>query len=360
MNSTYITTSLFKTTSYRDPMTSRERVRAALTFSKPDRPPRDLWSLPYISLYRKAELDALLARFPVDFGRPELSPGSDDLDIEKLRHPGTYRDEWGSVWHVGEPGVVGEVKEPVLNDWSGLRSFQPPWECLRSRNWDHVNRLCDASPQFMLSATCARPFERLQFLRGPENFYMDLAYDTAEVRVLIGMVRDYYREEVLAWSGTNVDAVFLMDDWGSNSSLLISPATWREVFKPIYREYCEIIRKAGKFVFFHSDGNIESIYPDLIEIGVDALNSQLFCMNIEKLGELHRGKITFWGEIDRQQVLPYGTPEAVHAAVHRVRKALDNGKGGVIAQCEWGKDNSAENIAAVFEAWDNGRAGRVE
>jgi hypothetical protein len=290
-------------------------------------------------------------RFPGDFGRPEFSPGSDDLDLQKLSQPGSYKDEWGSVWHVGEPGVIGEVKEPIISDWSVLTSFQPPWGCLKSRDWDNVNRICDSSPLFMVSGTCARPFERLQFLRGSENLYMDLAYNSAEVHQLIGMVRDYYREDVIAWSRSNVDGVFLMDDWGSNSSLLISPAQWREVFKPIYREYCEIIKKAGKFVFFHSDGNIEAIYPDLIEIGVDALNSQLFCMDIEKLGEQHRGKITFWGEIDRQQVLPYGTPEDVRAAVHRVRKALDNGRGGVIAQCEWGKDNSAANISAVFEAW---------
>lgn len=332
-------------------MTSRERVRAALTFSNPDRPPRDLWPLPYISLFRKAELEALLSRFPGDFGRPELSPGSDDLDLKKLELPGSYRDEWGSIWHVGEPGVIGEVKQPILNDWSAFPSFQPPRESLRNRNWDNVNRSCDASSLFMISGTCARPFERLQFLRGSENFYMDLAYDTAEVRKLIEMVTDFYREEVQAWSRTNVDAVFLMDDWGSNTSLLISPARWREVFKPIYREYCEIIKKAGKFVFFHSDGNIESIYPDLIEIGVDALNSQLFVMNIERLGDLHRGKITFWGEIDRQRILPYGTPEEVRGSVHRVRKALDPGNGGVIAQCEWGKDNSLTNVSAVFEAW---------
>jgi len=205
----------------------------------------------------------------------------------------------------------------------------------------------------MLSGVCARPFERLQFLRGTENLYMDLAYDTAEIRLLIDMVREFYREDVNAWSRSNVDGVFLMDDWGSNTSLLISPAQWRVVFKPIYKELCDIIKKAGKFVFFHSDGNIESIYPDLIEIGIDALNSQLFCMDIERLGERYRGKISFWGEIDRQRILPYGTQNDVHAAVRRVRKALDNGCGGVIAQCEWGKDNSVENIAAVFEAWES-------
>jgi hypothetical protein len=121
----------------------------------------------------------------------------------------------------------------------------------------------------------------------------------------------------------------------------------------MYREYCGMIHNAGKYVFFHSDGHIEAIYGDLIEVGVDAVNSQLFCMNIEELGHLYKGKVTFWGEIDRQHVLPLGTPEEVKAAVGRVRAALDDGRGGVIAQCEWGKNNPKENIMAVFEAWED-------
>jgi len=143
----------------------------------------------------------------------------------------------------------------------------------------------------------------------------------------------------------------LMDDWGSNNALLISPAMWRHMFKPLYREYCDIIHAAGKYVFFHSDGNIESIYADLIEVGVNALNSQLFCMNIEELGRKYKGKITFWGEIDRQFVLPFGTENEIKGAVNRVRRALDDGRGGVIAQCEWGKDNSQSSIETVFQAW---------
>jgi uroporphyrinogen decarboxylase len=106
-----------------------------------------------------------------------------------------------------------------------------------------------------------------------------------------------------------------------------------------------------EFVFFHSDGHIAAIHPDLIEIGVDAVNSQLFCMDIEDLGCRFKGPITFWGEIDRQHILPFGTAEEIHAAVRRVRAALDDGRGGVFAQCEWGNDVSAENVAAVFEAW---------
>ena len=61
--------------------------------------------------------------------------------------------------------------------------------------------------------------------------------------------------------------------------------------------------------------------------------------------------MTFWGEIDRQHILPYGTPDEVRGAVLRVRHILDDGHGGVIAQCEWGKDNTRRNIEAVFRAW---------
>ena len=69
------------------------------------------------------------------------------------------------------------------------------------------------------------------------------------------------------------------------------------------------------------------------------------------VGNLYKGKVTFWGEIDRQYALPFGTPEEVRQAVARVRHALDDGAGGVIAQCEWGKDNAKENIETVFQSW---------
>jgi hypothetical protein len=293
----------------------------------------------------------VLDRFPLDFGRPELTPGTGGDDIQKYRTAGTYVDEWGSVWHVGEPGVIGEVKEPALADWSNLATFQPPWDLIRKRDLGRVNASCEKSNKFMLPPVYARPFERLQFLRGTENLYVDLAYDTNELRKLLEMVHEFYLEDVSWWANSNVDAVFLMDDWGSRRALLISPQMWRTVFKPLYKDYCDIIHKAGKFVFFHSDGHIEAIYGDLIEVGVNALNSQLFCMDIEGLAAKYKGRVTFWGELDRQHVMPFGTPKEVRESVLRVRRALDDGRGGVIAQCEWGKDGSRANIEAAFEAW---------
>jgi uroporphyrinogen decarboxylase len=134
--------------------------------------------------------------------------------------------------------------------------------------------------------------------------------------------------------------------------LLISPHTWREFFKPLYADYCRAIHQADKFAFFHSDGHIAAIIADLIDCGVDALNSQLFCMDIEELARRYGGHITFWGEIDRQRILPFGTGDEVRQAVRRVRRAFDTGEGGLIAQFEWGNDVPAEAVRIAFEAWE--------
>lgn len=332
-------------------MTSRERMIKTLQFQNPDRTPRDLWALPGVTMAQKDSYEALLQRFPLDIGRPHFKPGQSRRASGTAYEVGRYVDEWGSVWHVAEYGVAGEVKEPILADGSGLKAFQAPWELIHERDLSPVQESCEKSDLFMMSDCCARPFERMQFLRGTENVFLDLAYGTSEFFQLLRKVHEFYLEDVAAWSNTAVDAVMTMDDWGAQGALLISPKQWREVFKPLYKDYCDIIHGAGKYAFFHSDGHIEAIYGDLIEVGMDAINSQLFCMDIEALGLRHKGKVTFWGEMDRQHLLPFGTPAEVREAVRRVRNALSTGTGGLIAQCEWGKNNPRENIEALYEEW---------
>ncbi len=123
------------------------------------------------------------------------------------------------------------------------------------------------------------------------------------------------------------------------------------LFKPLYRQYVEILHARDKFVLFHCDGNVAEILEDLAEIGVDAVHAELSLMDLDALAECLRGRITFWGEIDRRRILPFGTPDEVRAAVCRLRSALDFGQGGVVAQCRWGIDVPFKNVAAVFEQW---------
>jgi uroporphyrinogen decarboxylase len=336
-------------------MTSRERVFAALNFKNPDRAPRNLWALGWVYMFAKDQIEAVSREYPDDLtgagymGKSDRARGGDG-------HKGTYVDEWGCLWELGESGMAGEVKHPPIADWSALDTYQPPWEILERADFENVNRaqtknLDDANPKFFNLGTSLRPFERMQFLRGSENLYMDMGYDSAEFRRLCAMVHEFYMREIQSAVKTDCDGITFMDDWGSQKSLLISPDMWRQYYKPMYKDYCDTIRKAGKKIFFHSDGHIMSIYEDLIELGVSAVNSQLFCMDIEEIARRFRGRITFWGEISRQETLPFGTVEDVYRAVGRVRRALDDGRGGVIAQCEWGANNPPANIRAVFEAW---------
>jgi uroporphyrinogen decarboxylase len=336
-------------------MTPRDRVMKALTFSRPDRAPRHLWYLPGIEMHRPEELARMRALYPEDFTGAGLVYGKGARASGDPARKGSYVDDWGSTWEVYQEGVVGEVKRPAVEDWAALDGLIPPREILAA-DWPAVDAARASTDRFILAGTTVRPFERMQFLRGTENLYMDMAWGDARFLRLRSLVHEFYLEELSLWARRDVDALSFMDDWGSERALLVNPAMWREYYKPLYAEYARVIRESGKSVFFHSDGNIEAIIPDLIEIGVDALNSQLFCMDIEGVARRHRGKITFWGEIDRQKLLPFGTPDEVRAAVRRVRAALDDGNGGVIAQCEWGLRDPFDNVAAVFSAWDAPRA----
>ena len=333
-------------------MTGRERVRRCIEFDCPDRVPRDVWVAP-IALHEhgREKLDDFGRRWPTDVDSPGVAqPALEALIEGEMFEAGTYRDEWGCAFENIQAGVHGEVKQPIVDDWSKLDRIRPPAEALEL-DIEAVNRACAAGDRFMLSGCCPRPFERAQFLRGSEDLLMDLAEESDELHELLRIVHDFFCKEFEVWGRTDVDGMRIMDDWGSQLALLTSPAQWRRIFKPMYADYARIARDAGKKMFMHSDGHIFEVYEDLIEIDVDVINSQLFCMDIEEIGRRFKGRITFWGEIDRQHILAYGTPADARAAVQRVVDNLYDPAGGVIGQFELGCATKLENADAVFQAW---------
>jgi len=330
--------------------TPRELVYQTLNFEGPARAPRQLWVLPWAEQHYPEELAALRRDFPDDIkgigGHHRVLPKTAG-DPHRI---GTYTDEWGATFHNIQDGVIGEVKDPLIKDWiTDVRKVHIPRELL-TIDRDAVNRDCAATDRFTMAGACPRPFEQLQFLRGTENLYADLADPPAEMLSFLKTMHDFYCELLQVWAGTDVDALMFMDDWGSQNALLISPRLWRELFKPLYRDYIQIAHGAGKKIFMHSDGHTLAIYPDMVELGLDAFNTQIFCIGVENLKPF-AGKITFWGEIDRQSLLPYGTPEDIEVAVRRVHANLW-ANGGCIAQCEFGAGAKPENVRRVFETWD--------
>jgi hypothetical protein len=331
--------------------TSRELVHQTLDFRGPTRAPRHLWHLPWAQMTFPREFDAILRDFPPDInmanGRLRQPPPTRGDAYEV----GQYVDEWGCTFHNLHRGVIGEVRTPLITDWDADASkvvFPTGWLTI---DRDAVNRDCAASDQFQVAGIVPRPFERLQFLRTSEELYMDLADPPDSMLAFLKRLHEFYCQLFEAWCRTDIDAIFFMDDWGSQNALLINPALWREMFKPLYADYIGIAHAAGKKAFMHSDGHLLAILPDLVEIGLDALNSQIFCMGAENMAP-YAGKITFWGEIDRQYLLARGSTQEVAAAVREVHHHLWR-NGGCIAQCEFGAGAKPENVRAVFETWDS-------
>lgn len=335
--------------------TSRELVRRSLRFEKPARIPRDLWTLPWAEAHFPSELAEIRRRFPPDIvTAPPVNTPSRRLRGDPYT-PGLYTDEWGCTFVNIQAGAIGEVRDPILanvEDWSGV---SPPYEILPAhpeRARGDIARFCSSTDRFVIAEACPRPWERYQFLRGTLNALMDMGSVEDAARALLRQIHGFYLKELEFWVSTDVDAVRFMDDWGSQSRLLIAPRLWRAVFKPFYRDYADLAHSRGKFIFMHSDGNIEEIFPDLVEIGIDAVNSQLFCMDLGKVRSAARGRLTFWGEIDRQQVLPSDDPEAGRRAVRHVAADLYDPAGGIIAQLEFGLAANPRVVTAVFDEWE--------
>ncbi len=134
--------------------------------------------------------------------------------------------------------------------------------------------------------------------------------------------------------------------------MLCSPDAWRRIFKPHYQTLFDVVHEHGKKIWVHSDGWILEILPDLIAMGVTLVNPQHACMNTRRVGEIVGGKLCVRTDIDRQWVIPHGTPASIRAAVAEAMDCFGRFNGGILLHGEIGPQVPFENIVALYEAFD--------
>jgi uroporphyrinogen decarboxylase len=155
--------------------------------------------------------------------------------------------------------------------------------------------------------------------------------------------------------GPYIDLIVMGDDMGTNSGPVMSPRTYREVLKPYHTEMISAVKQNTQAkIFFHTDGNVYPLIPDLIDVGIDILNPvQVSANDMGDTARLKRefGKnISFCGGIDTQDVLPHGTPDSVRAEVCRRLKDLGPGGGYIAASVHCIQpDVPLENVLAMFD-----------
>ena len=197
------------------------------------------------------------------------------------------------------------------------------------------------------------------WLRGYDKFFLDLAMNKEYADALLNKVLDlycrmytnYYREV-----GKYAQIVYITDDLGTQVSLLMSPKMFREQVKPKFKAFNDHLKSLGDAkIMFHSDGAIDPLMDDLIEIGVDILNPvQTSTKGLEdtlSLKEKYGDRLAFHGAIDVQQILPNASVDELKKEVARRIHDLGTNGGYIIAPCHnIGYDIPIENVLTLFEA----------
>lgn len=329
-------------------MTSRERVLRAIELRGPDRIPISHGLLPGAIDNYGEQLRDVFRRHPGDFAGQTGEYGGTENNPHYQR--GEETDDWGCTWVNMGLGTEGQVRGHPLADWSALETYRPPDPY--AGDWPETMRPKDPERYTTMGGGGGRLFERMHFLRGYDRLLVDIAEERPEVEELRDLVLDHslkrLRRQLECY---DCDGVSYMDDWGSQERLMIHPRQWRRLFKPAYKKISDLVHSAGKKFHFHSDGYTMDIIDDYIEIGIDSLNPQFSCMPLEQLAAKCRGRICIASDIDRQHVLPFGTPEEVREYVRRVCELFATPAGGLIGHGEVGPDVRPENAEAMLQAF---------
>ncbi len=355
-------------------MTSRERVKLALAHREADRVPFDLGSMPVSGIVDRA-YRSYVAHTGWDLPAPELADVKQQLarcderflerlgidtrpvrrgrsarQTDALFSDGDYEcfvDEWRLGWRRPVPdGLYFDLFQHPLQGLSlaELKAWDwpDPVEPVRFAGLsDEVRHLADSGRAVIMGGVCAGVWEMSLWLRGYDQFLLDMAVEPELASWLIGHMVDLklaYWERALGEVGQLVDVCYEADDLGAQDALMVSPAMYRRLVKPEQKRLMAGIKSFAPHVkiVYHSDGAIFEVLPDLIEIGIDALNPvQVSAAGMGDTARLKRefGRdLSFWGgACDSQHVLPHGTPAEVREEVKRRLGDLAPGGGYVFA-----------------------------
>ena len=198
-------------------------------------------------------------------------------------------------------------------------------------------------------------FERCWTLRGFENALMDAVAEPDFFQEMIDRLTELYLQFVDYTCELPLDGILFGDDWGDQQGVIIGADRWRKFLKPAWAKIYDRVHASGKFVLSHSCGSVVDIIPDLIEIGLDCLEScqpEARGMNPYELKKRFGDKIAFWGCIGSQSLLPFGTPESIRAEVTRLRSEMARGGGYIMAPAKpLQPETPTENAIALLEAF---------
>ncbi len=371
-------------------MNSRERLLTALNHREPDRVPVDLGGTPTSTISvsalenLKAKLgiesptrvmspifltaypdDTLMKRFGIDVKMVTANPPANfKLQVSP---GGKLVDEWGIVYQKHEEAQTHftvEKEAPLYRATSKEEIGKYPWpdptDPSRVRGLREVARRYQEEGFGVVLNTPLLFMTYTQWMRGLEQFMMDTVLNRELLQYLMDKILEILLEmtrHLLEEVNPFMDVVAIGDDLSHQGGLTYSPDMYRKLFKPRHQAIVNFLKKnaGGAKILYHCCGAAEPLLRDLVEIGVDAYNpvqvSAKGMDDTKKIKSLYGRDLTFWGGIDTQRVLPFGTPDEVKAEVHRRIEDLAPNGGFVLAAVHnLRPEVKPENICALYEA----------
>jgi len=284
-------------------------------------------------------------QYGCDFAWVGMSPSPD-------ARPKSGADEWGAVWDNIGVSSLGEVKDHPLQDWSQWDQLSIP-DIRDPARWEGLDGARERAGDKFLIAGGISLYERVHFIRGLENTWADIHAAPRELGRLIDVLVDMNLYAIERYAETGADGYMFCDDWGLQDRLMISPDSWRRIWKPRYARVYAAAHDAGLLTLLHSCGDIVAILDDFIEIGLDVIQmDQQENMGLELLGERFAGRIAFWCPVDIQGTMVRGTLDQIRAYCRQLVATLGRPEGGFIAK--WysdpaGAGHGQEAIDAMCE-----------
>jgi uroporphyrinogen decarboxylase len=338
-------------------MKHRERIIAALNHEEPDRCPMQISFTPEFA--DRLREDMVMSDKVLNLSRSGHNPhgGGNTYELERAlgedmlqtsvgwansyyQAGDPYTDEWGITWKSAPyetPYGTGHYTEMIahpLSEESALSQYHPP-DPNRPELYDDAAWTLEhfKDEYWIAGVTVTTIWETAWALRGYDRMLSDLVVNPDLAEAILDIPFRYHLTAAKKLVEMGVDMIWIGDDVGAQRSMLISPRHWRKFLKPRMAEFIGALKAINPRVkvAYHSDGTIMPIIPELIEIGLDILNPiQPMCMDPAELKRLYGDRLCFWGAIDEQETLPFGTPEGVRDEVIARLKTIGKGGGLII------------------------------
>lgn len=270
--------------------------------------------------------------------------------------PGFFTDNFGGVWdRTGPDKDIGVLVDCILKAPEDLETFVFP-EIREAEIRTKMKAFAEnGRDTFKVVGISFAMYERGWNLCGVEDMLAYFVLEPEFVRKLFDRICKYNLALIDIILEYNIDAICLGDDWGQQKGLIMGPECWREFIKPQMKKMYQFIKEKGKFVIQHSCGDVEAIFEDLIEIGLDVYQTvqpEIYCL--EKIKAKVGDRLTFWGGISTQTLLPFADPQEVRDVVIKTAAVMRKGGGYILAPTHTVTgDVPPENVEMLVEIFQN-------